>query len=77
MKYLRFISAFETTLETAECDNRRKLLFLIQHYTGKVKSLIFNHGYGTLKQSKILYENYNKKNVIARSYIKGFSHQKA
>ena len=40
MKYLRFISAFETTLKTAECDNRRKLLFLIQHYTGKVKSLI-------------------------------------
>jgi len=36
----RFIFMFETTTEAVETDDRRKLLYLIQHCTGKPKSLI-------------------------------------
>ena len=38
--YSRFISVFESTVEATENDDRRKLLYLIQHCTGKAKSLI-------------------------------------
>ena len=38
--YSRFISVFETTVEAVEANDTRKLLYLIQHCTGKAKSLI-------------------------------------
>ena len=72
--YLRFMSVFESTIETVESDNKVKLLYLIQHCTGKAKSMIEyclllepSHGFAKAKQ--ILYETYGKRNVIARSYI--------
>ena len=38
--YLRFMSVFESTIETVESDDKVKLLYLIQHCTGKAKSMI-------------------------------------
>ena len=72
--YSRFISVFESTLEATENDDRRKLLYLIQHCTGKAKSLIdycllLKPTQGLAKAKQILYENYGKKNMITRSYI--------
>ena len=72
--YSRFISVFESTVVVTENDDRRKLLHLIQHCTGKAKSLIeycllLEPTQGLVKAKQILYENYSKKNMIARSYI--------
>ena len=74
-KYLRFMSTFETTTESMEDDNRRKLLYLIQHCGEKVKPLIENclmlepkRGYAKAKE--VLHDTYGKKNVIARAYVK-------
>ena len=38
--YLRFMSVFESTIETVKNDDKVKLLYLIQHCTGKAKSMI-------------------------------------
>ena len=73
--YSRFIFTFETAIEQSEPDDRRKLLYLIQHCTGKAKSLIeycllLNPAEGFAKTKPVLYENFGKKNTIARAYIK-------
>ena len=73
--YSRFIFTFETAIEQSEPDDRRKLLYLIQHCTGKAKSLIeycllLNPAEGLAKAKQVLYENFGKKNTIARAYIK-------
>ena len=68
------MSVFESTIETVESDDKVKLLYLIQHCTGKGKSMIEyclllepSHGFAKAKQ--ILYETYGTRNVIARLYI--------
>ena len=71
--YSRFIFTF--AIEQSEPDDRRKLLYLIQHCTGKAKSLIeycllLNPAEGLAKAKQVLYENFGKKNTIARAYIK-------
>ena len=73
--YSRFIFTFETAIEQSEPDDRKKLLYLIQHCTGKAKSLIeyclfLNPAEGLAKAKQVLYENFGKKNTIARAYIK-------
>ena len=65
--YFRFISVFETTVEAVEVNDTRKLLYLIQHCTGKAKSLIeycllLEPARGFAKAKQILYENFGKKN---------------
>ena len=78
MAYSRFISVFESTLEETENDDGQKLLYLIQHCTDKAKSLIdfcllLRPTQGLAKAKQIIYENYGKKNMIARSYINALS----
>ena len=72
--YSRFISVFESTVKATENDDRRKLLYLIHHCTGKAKSLIdycllLEPTQGLAKAKQILYKNYGKKNMIARLFI--------
>ena len=72
--YLRFMSVFESTIETVEIDDKVKLLYLNQHCVGKAKSMIeycllLEPSHGFAKGKQILYETYGKRNVIARSYI--------
>ena len=40
MKYSKFMTTFETTVEQVELDDQRRLLYLLQHCEGKAKSLI-------------------------------------
>ena len=40
LTYLKFILAFESTIEAAEHDDKVKLLYLIQYCSGKAKSII-------------------------------------
>ena len=72
--YLQFVSVFESTIETVESDDQVKLLYLIQHCTGKAQSMIeycllLEPSHGFVKAKQILYETYGKRNEIARSYI--------
>ena len=72
--YSGFISTFENSVEATENDDRQKLLHLIQHCSDKAKSLIdycllLEPTQGLAKAKQILYENYGKKNMIARFYI--------
>ena len=74
LTYLKFISAFESTIEAVEHDDNVKLLYLIQYCSGKAKSIIeycllLEPHQGFVKAKQILYETYGKRNVIARSYI--------
>ena len=74
LTYLKFISAFECTIEAVEHDDKVKLLYLIQYCSGKAKSIIeycllLEPRQGFVKAKQILYETYGKRNVIARSYI--------
>ena len=74
LTYLKFISAFESTIEAVEHDDKVKLLYLIQYCSGKAKSIIeycllLEPHQGFVKAKQILYETYGKRNVIARSYI--------
>ena len=62
-------------MKTVECNNRRRLLYFIQHCTGKAKSfieycLLLEPYRRYAKEKQILYVNYGKKNAIARSHIK-------
>ena len=73
--YTRFISTLEATIEKLETDNRIRLLYLIQHCDGKAKSLIqycvlLEPNVGYAKAKEILYENFGKRTLIARTYIK-------
>ena len=74
LTYLKFISAFESTIEVVEHDDKVKLLYLIQYCSGKAKSiskycLLLEPHQGFFKAKQNLYETYGKRNVIARSYI--------
>ena len=74
LTYLKFISAFESTIEAVEHDDKVKLLYLIQYCSGKAKSIIkyclpLEPHQGFVKAKQILYETYGKRNVIARLYI--------
>ena len=74
LTYLKFISAFEFTIEAVEHDDKVKLLYLIQYCSGKAKSIIeycllLEPHQGFVKAKQILYETYGKRNVIARSYV--------
>ena len=40
LRYLKFISAFESTIEAVEHDDKVKLLYLIQYCSGTAKSII-------------------------------------
>ena len=75
MKYSRFMTTFETTVEQVELDDQRRLLYLLQHCEGKAKSLIefcliLDPAVGYQKGKQTLKENYGRKNVIARAYVK-------
>ena len=74
MAYHRFMMTFAATIESAVPDNRR-LLYLLQYCEGKAKELIehcalLEPGEGYEKAKEILYENYGRRSVIARAYIK-------
>ena len=74
-KYSRFMSIFETTIESMEDDDRRRLLYLIQHCGEKVKPLIefclmLEPDRGYAKAKEVLHDTYGRKNVIARTYVK-------
>ena len=74
MAYHRFMMTFAATIESAVPDNRR-LLYLLQYCEGKAKELIehcalLEPGEGYEKAKEILYENYDRRSVIARAYIK-------
>ena len=73
-KYSRLMSTFKKTIESMEDDDRRRLLYLIQHCGEKVKPLIEyclmlepNRGYAKGKEA--LHDTYGRKNVIACSYV--------
>ena len=75
MKYSRFMTTFETTVEQVELDDQRRLLYLLLHCEGKAKSLIefcllLHPAVGYQKAEKTLRENCGRKNVIARAYVK-------
>ena len=74
MKYSRFMTTFETTVEQVELDDQRRLLYLLQHCEGKAKNLIefcilLDPAVGYQKAKETLKENYGRKNVIARAYM--------
>ena len=74
MAYHRFMMTFAATIESAMPDNRR-LLYLLQYCEGKAKELIehcalLEPSEGYEKAKEILYENYGRRSVIARAYIK-------
>ena len=74
MAYHRFMMTFAATIESAVPDNRR-LLYLLQYCEGKAKELIehcalLEPSEGYEKAKEILYENYGRRSVIARAYIK-------
>ena len=73
--YTRFITTFEATIEVNERDYRLKLIYLLQHCEGKAKSLIqhcvlLDPEIGYAKAKQLLYENFGRKPLIARAYIK-------
>ena len=72
-KYHRFMTTFATTIENTVSADRR-LLYLLQYCEGKAKGLIehcalLDPDTGYEKAKKILFENFGRRNVIARSYI--------
>ena len=74
MAYHRFMMTFAATIESAVPDNRR-LLYLLQYCEGKAKELIehcalLEPSEGYEKAKEILYENYGRRCIIARAYIK-------
>ena len=59
--YLQFMSVLESTIEIVESDDKVKLLYLIQHCTGKAKSimeycLLLKPTHGFVEAKQILYE---------------------
>ena len=73
--YTRFISTLEATIKLKERDKRLRLLYLIQHCEGKAKSLIqycvfLDPDVGYDKAKQILHENFGRKLLIARAYIR-------
>ena len=73
-KYSRFISTFETTVEAIEDNDLRKLLYLTQYCSDKVKPLIefclLLEPSSSIVKAKVLHESFGRKNVIARAYVK-------
>ena len=61
LTYMKFISAFESTIEAVEHDDKVKLLYLIQYCSGKAKSIIeycllLEPHQGFVKAKQILYD---------------------
>ena len=74
MQYWKFITNFETAIESQVSDNRKRLGYLIQHCTGESKAyikdcVIMPESEGYRRARELLHKHYGQPHVIARAYI--------
>jgi hypothetical protein len=79
LEYCKFVSNFETNIESGVKDDRLRLSYLIQYCDGEAKRSIEdcvllkpNEGYKRARE--ILYSRYGRPHIIARSYIDKLVH---
>ena len=74
MQYWKFITNFETAIESQVSDNRKRLGYLIQHCTGESKAyikdcVIMPESEGYRRAQELLHKHYGQPHIIARAYI--------